>query len=639
MIKVLFFLFLFLSLIFAQDNDYCLECHSDEDLTKTIDDSIEVSLYVHEEMFKNSIHVDFSCTDCHQVSIDDHPDEGSVGEMLCADCHEDAQEEYSGSIHGTSHIAGIEMAATCADCHGKHDIWPSDDPESKTYHANLAHTCGNCHSKPEINLLLGSRYIDRVSLYENSVHGMRIKADPEALAATCSDCHGYHNIQPAIKPEAPLNTLNIPKTCGKCHDEAKEKYLESVHWSSLERGRNESPVCTDCHGEHKIDEKTHSDEYGNGALESTRICAGCHSSETMMTRFGLDHERIDTYMKSYHGLAVLKGSPEAATCTSCHEVHAIRSSRDSLASVHASNLVKTCGKCHEDVTTSFAQIDVHPKNQKARNPIAYFFRIMYTWMIILVIGGMLFHNLLIIFHHIREKKRVKKSAATYQRFQPFEVYQHALMFLSFSTLVVTGFALKFPDAGWVQGLLYIGLDEALRALVHRIAAGVMISISVIQMFYFIGSKKGRKDFMALIPVRDDIIHLWQNLLYYSGLSKTKPQYDRYDYGEKAEYLALIWGVIIMGATGFVLWFPEFFMRYLPSWAFEASEVIHYYEAWLATLAILVWHWFFVILHPEKYPMSTTWMDGKITEEELKHHHPLEYEKNLKASNQIPTNKM
>jgi len=404
-------------------------------------------------------------------------------------------------------------------------------------------------------------------------------------------------------------------------------------------GHAESPVCTDCHGEHQIIDQSHFDGFGNGTLESTRICAGCHSSETMMTRFGLDADRIDTYMKSYHGLAVLKDSPEAATCTSCHEVHAIRSSRDSLSSVHKSNLVETCAKCHEDVTPSFAQIDVHPKNLQGRNPVAFFFRIAYTWMIILVIGGMFFHNALIIFYHIREKKRRKKYEPTYQRFQPFEVYQHALMFLSFSVLVITGFALKFPDAGWVRLLLYMGMDEPVRSLVHRIAAVVMIGISVIQLGYFIGSKKGRKDFFALIPTRDDLIHFWQNMRYYFGLSKEKPLYGRYDYGEKAEYLALIWGVIVMGASGFVLWFPEFFMKFLPTWTFETAEIIHYYEAWLATLAILIWHWFFVIFHPEKYPMSTTWMDGKITEEEFKHHHPLEYEKNLNTDKEMPTTKL
>ena len=81
----------------------------------------------------------------------------------------------------------------------------------------------------------------------------------------------------------------------------------------------------------------------------------------------------------------------------------------------------------------------------------------------------------------------------------------------------------------------------------------------------------------------------------------------------------------MVLTGLVLWFPEIFMSFLPPWMFEVSEIIHYFEAWLATLSIFIWHWFLVIYHPEKYPMSLTWMDGKVTEEELKHHHLLEYE--------------
>jgi cytochrome b subunit of formate dehydrogenase len=88
---------------------------------------------------------------------------------------------------------------------------------------------------------------------------------------------------------------------------------------------------------------------------------------------------------------------------------------------------------------------------------------------------------------------------------------------------------------------------------------------------------------------------------------------------------LIWGTAVMAITGLVLWFPEFFLSWLPSWTFEVSEIIHYLEAWLATLAIIIWHWFFVIFHPERYPMSLTWLDGKITEEEMKHHHPMEYE--------------
>ena len=113
--------------------------------------------------------------------------------------------------------------------------------------------------------------------------------------------------------------------------------------------------------------------------------------------------------------------------------------------------------------------------------------------------------------------------------------------------------------------------------------------------------------------------------YYLGREKLPPKFRRYSYDQKAEYLALIWGVIVMGSSGIILWFPEFFMQFLPVWVFETSEVIHYYEAWLATLAILIWHWFFVVYHPEKYPMDVTWTDGKISMKDLEEEHTLEYQ--------------
>ncbi|MBI2952638.1 hypothetical protein HYY27_11110 [bacterium] len=118
----------------------------------------------------------------------------------------------------------------------------------------------------------------------------------------------------------------------------------------------------------------------------------------------------------------------------------------------------------------------------------------------------------------------------------------------------------------------------------------------------------------------------QNLRYHLGRTGDPPRFDRYSYIEKAEYLALIWGTGVMAVTGLMLWFPVEATSWLPGWAVRVAEVIHYYEAWLATLAILVWHFFFVMFHPGEYPMSATWLDGKVTEEELRHHHPQEYER-------------
>jgi cytochrome b subunit of formate dehydrogenase len=180
------------------------------------------------------------------------------------------------------------------------------------------------------------------------------------------------------------------------------------------------------------------------------------------------------------------------------------------------------------------------------------------------------------------------------------------------------------------------MTESLRSSLHRIAAVVLITISIVQLVYFIVHRQGRKELAALRPQISDLSGFWQNMKYYLGLSDQRPGFGRWDYTEKAEYLALIWGTAVMAFTGLVLWFPEFFMNYLPTWMFETSEVIHYFEAWLATLAIFIWHWFFVIYHPERYPMNLTWLDGKISEEELRHHHRQEYEAIQKQTGQSET---
>lgn len=621
---------LFLSLSFgfllAQDNEACMDCHSDPDEVKVINDSTEISLFVDEDMFANSIHGDMDCIECH-TDLEDFEDEHveNLQKVACADCHDDAQEDYDRSVHSPDNAISHELTANCKNCHGYHYVLASDEIESPSYKANIQNMCADCHSKPEVLKALHLKGNGPVSLYHNSVHAKKIESDSESEAPTCSSCHNAHLVLRITDPECPTSKINLPKTCGKCHEESYEKYSESIHWESLLRGHFENPGCNDCHGEHNILSPKESDALTNKLNLSSQICQNCHASKVLMARHGLDAERMSSYQRSYHGLSVLKGSTDAATCNSCHETHAIKSSLDTASSVHVNHLVETCGKCHNNVTSEFVKIDMHPVNQEARNPIAYFFKQLYIWLIVIVIGGMVIHNTIIYAHHVIKKRREHKLKPTYQRFRPWEVYQHMGMFLSFFTLVITGFALKFPEAGWVKVISYMGLDEALRALVHRIAAVVMTAVSLIQMFYFIFSKNGRKDFAALIPTWEDVTGFIKNMKYFLGKEKRPPKFRRYSYDQKAEYLALIWGVVVMGSSGVILWFPEFFMQFLPVWLFETSEVIHYYEAWLATLAIVIWHWFFVVYHPEKYPMDVTWMDGKISLHDLKEEHGLEYE--------------
>lgn len=601
-----------------------MECHADTTLTMTRDGQ-DVSMHVDMDILDNSIHAGWDCVDCHN-SIDALPHDPDLPRADCSMCHDTAYEEYSESIHARALEEGIMTAALCQDCHGNHNILSADEVGSQVNQRHLSETCGKCHSRPDVIQIFSRRGFDPVKNFEQSVHGKKLKEDPDSHVATCVACHGSHEIYPPLDPRSSFSKFKVPETCGQCHEEATSEYKESVHWRAVEWGHYQSPVCNDCHGEHNIYSPSEIEsQITDPALVSSQLCENCHSNDVLMKRFGLDAERFDSYMKTYHGLAVLKGSPEAASCVSCHETHAIRTASDPASSVHLTNLEETCGKCHERVTPSFIQIEMHPRDQQARNPIAYYVRIVYYWLIGLTIGGMLLHNAVIFFYYLVEKWRSDKKQTRIRRFQPLDVVNHFLLAVSFTALVITGFALKFPDAMWVQFLLDLGMTEAVRSWVHRAAAIVLVVISLVQVAYFIVSHKGRRDAWALRPTIDDITGFIKNMRYYLRLSKEHPKFGRYDYTEKAEYLALVWGTAVMAASGFVLWFPGIFMSFLPGWFFEVAEMVHYYEAWLATLAIIVWHGFFVMYHPEKYPMSMTWIDGKITEEEFEHHHPLEKE--------------
>ncbi|KPK62115.1 MAG: hypothetical protein AMS21_08150 [Gemmatimonas sp. SG8_38_2] len=198
--------------------------------------------------------------------------------------------------------------------------------------------------------------------------------------------------------------------------------------------------------------------------------------------------------------------------------------------------------------------------------------------------------------------------------------QHLLTTIAFVALVITGFALRFPEAWWVRILADIGLTESTRGDLHRIFGVVMIMTAIYHMWYLFLTRRGKREFKAIWPNWQDFKDLFYALAFYTWRRKERVKFGRYDYMQKAEYWALVWGTVVMILTGFILWFPAESVRLFPSWIVPAAQTIHYYEAWLATLAIVVWHFFFVIFHPEEYPMSWTWITGKMSEESVKKHH-------------------
>lgn len=220
-----------------------------------------------------------------------------------------------------------------------------------------------------------------------------------------------------------------------------------------------------------------------------------------------------------------------------------------------------------------------------------------------------------------------KHEQKYLRMTLNERIQHFLLLSSFIILVATGFALKYPEAVWVMWFRKLFGDYAfeIRGIVHRVAAVVMTADSIYHIFYVTFTKRGRKLITDLWFYKKDITDVFGTIKYYLGKAKSKPKYGRFSYIEKSEYWALVWGNIVMGATGVVLWFNNAFLPILSSFGMEVATAIHFYEAILASLAIVVWHFYFVIYNPEVYPLNKAFITGFLTREEMEHEHPLELE--------------
>ena len=271
----------------------------------------------------------------------------------------------------------------------------------------------------------------------------------------------------------------------------------------------------------------------------------------------------------------------------------------------------------------------------------------YIILIISVIGSMFLHNILDFYKKARVKKlkqrgllrKVEYGHTLYLRMTLNERIQHIILALSFITLVITGFMLKFPDTWWVKTLrnLYSQAFE-LRSLLHRIAAVTLVLVSLYHIFYIAFTKRGKQLIKDLLPKFKDIQDAINVAKFNLGLSSEKPKLDRFCYVEKTEYWALVWGTIIMTVTGIVMWFDNTFIGLFTKLGWDIASTIHYYEAWLAFLAIIVWHFYFVIFNPDVYPMSLAWIKGTISEEEMVEEHPLELERIKKEDEKLKEDK-
>ena len=553
-----------------------------------------------------------------------------AGAAACSGCHTTEAADHRASLHGVALANGDNEASSCRDCHGgAHAMLRHDDARSPVNRANLATTCARCHADRELMIRRRITIPQAVQLFRSSVHGRSKRSD----AATCNDCHESHRLKRANDSKSSINRANIPATCGRCHPRELVAYGASIHGTALARGVTAAPVCTGCHGEHLI-RGTRDLDSPVAARHVTETCSRCHEATGIRETFGLPAGRLSSYRDSFHGLAARGGSPVVANCASCHGTHDVLPSSDPRSSVSQARLGKTCGRCHPGAGTRFRMGPVHVTMATESQPIPYWAGRLYVWLIAFTIGFMLLHNgadlvrkvsLSLNEHAGRAAPHARKLGEWFERMTLAERIQHVLLAVSFFTLVYTGFALKFPEAWPFAWLARLESGYAWRSNAHRVAAVMMVAVALFHIGYLLTSR-GRHLVRDLFPNLGDAQEMLANTLFLFGLRRSPPRFGRFGYIEKAEYWALIWGTVVMTATGLVLWFSTPALEVLPKWTLDLATVIHYYEAWLAFLAIVVWHLYQNIVNPDVYPMNWTWLTGKIPGWQMHHEHPREYER-------------
>ena len=291
-------------------------------------------------------------------------------------------ERFSASVHGEEKVA-------CVDCHTNITGFPHPQviaASLRDFSLQMYPTCQQCHLEQYAKTL-------------DSVHQNALAAGNKN-AAVCTDCHNPHT-QARLTDKSTGQLLasarvDIPQTCAKCHSTIYDTYRQSVHGSALtEQGNLDVPTCIDCHGVHNI-----SDPTTNSFRNSTPyLCAKCHTDETLMKKYGISTNVLNTYVADFHGTTVKmfeENFPDQPTnkpvCTDCHGIHDILRPDDPNAGIaFKKNLLVKCQQCHPNATTNtFTDAWLsHYEPSPQVFPLVYFVNLFYKIFIPAVLGGML----------------------------------------------------------------------------------------------------------------------------------------------------------------------------------------------------------------------------------------------------------
>jgi cytochrome b subunit of formate dehydrogenase/nitrate/TMAO reductase-like tetraheme cytochrome c subunit len=625
-----------------------------------LSESVEPSSQKIVTSLESSVHAKLDCTACH-VANEKLARAGELGKGQCASCHAKEAAAYNETVHATATTKGKKEGATCQDCHGIHEVKAVSDPSSLVSPRNTPQTCGKCHENPDVAKKLGIKAPLAGSQYFESIHGTALFTQGLVVAPSCVSCHGKaHRLFQASDPRSSVNRANIADTCGQCHTGERERFATSVHGEALRKELagdapgdrpnvatgKKPPTCSGCHTAHQIVKVG-----PQFRLASDQICGNCHQ------------ERLKRYLETYHGRAIDLGDEDVAACYSCHGSHDILPSSNPASRLSKENRLATCQSCHPGGTQKFSEYFAHADHSDRQHyPILFWAFTGMTWLLLGTFGFFGIHTLLWLgrtlvlrmrnpqaFREAKERARKEEGARLYQRFRPIDRFVHALVIVSFTLLVMTGMPLKFHATRWAHAIFDAIGGAAIARSTHRFAAIITVTYFVIHIASLVKlvrrhrqeyvDDRGRfqlRRFLRLAFGPDSPFPRWQdvkdvagNMKWFFGLGP-RPRFDRFTYWEKFDYIAVFWGVTVIGLSGFVLWMPELVTLFLPGWAINVAHIVHSDEALLAAGFIFTFHFFNSHFRPEKFPFDAVMFSGQVTEEELKQERPALYDRMAKS---------
>jgi cytochrome b subunit of formate dehydrogenase len=599
----------------------CLTCHAKPDIVAS---KTGASLFVDPAQPKTSAHAAVSCAQCHtEVS----PSKVRACETItkkvdCAVCHNQQVEMFNKSSHGQLFKQNNPDAPGCVDCHGTHAMLSKKNVVSPTYPSNVPALCAECHKeKGKAAIRYKGDQHNITSNYTESIHGKGLLQSGLVVTAMCTSCHTAHEELPASDPASSVNPANIAQTCAQCHRGVFEKFRISVHTTGKPAGTVQLPSCNDCHTAHTI-QRTDRDNF---KFEMMDTCGKCHK------------DIAATYFDTFHGKAVKLGLLKAAKCADCHGSHDVLSVNDPSSRLSHQNIVSTCQQCHAGASKNFAGYLTHATHHDPKKHPWIFWT--FWFMTALLVGTFtvsFLHTLLWLpkslqMRRMHPPKPYDPSERLYARFPAYYRVMHALMIVSFLTLATTGMTLKFSYMKWAAVISSFLGGVEVSGFLHRSAAVLLFGIFTAHIVDLLRRKKtefGSWKNMIFGPntiffTPRDGQEFIQSIRWYLGKGP-RPVYGRWTYWEKFDYLAVFWGVLVIGASGLILWFPVALTRFLPGWAINVATIVHSDEALLAAGFIFTIHFFNTHFRPEKFPMDIVIFTGRMSLEELKHERPAEY---------------